>query len=61
MTEQESSKITPQALVAFTVLLLFLGTILVTVGICVLFGWAWGLTVLGALIIAYGLIIGFSV
>lgn len=50
-----------QAVLAVTVLMLFLGTIIVTVGVSVIFGLAWGAIVLGALMVVFGLILGFSV
>lgn len=49
------------AVASFSILLIILGTIIVTVGVSVVFGWAWGLMILGALVIVYGLILGFSV
>jgi hypothetical protein len=57
----EQAKLTPAALVFITVLLVFIGTILVTIGVGVTLGWAWAITVLGALVIVYGLLTGKSV
>lgn len=57
----EEAKLTPGGLVAITVLLVFIGTILVTIGVGVTLGWAWAITVLGALVIVYGLITGNSI
>lgn len=57
----EEPKLTPGALVFITVLMLFFGTILVTIGVGVTFGWSWALIVLGALVIVYGLITGNSI
>ena len=57
----EEPKLTPAALVLITVFFVFIGTILVTIGVGVTLGWAWAITVLGALLITFGLITGKSV
>lgn len=49
------------AILAVTVLLLFLGTIVLSVSIGVIFGMAWGFAVAGALLIVFGLVTGFSI
>lgn len=57
----EQAKLSDGAMALITVLLVFIGTILVTIGIGVAVGWAWAITVLGALVIVYGLITGNSI
>lgn len=48
------------ALAAVTFLLLVLGTIVLSVSIGVIFGMAWGFVIVGAAMILFGLVIGFS-
>lgn len=58
---KDTSTLQPQAIVAVVFLLLFLGTILISIGVAILFGFAWMVLVLGVLFVAFGLILGFSV
>lgn len=58
---KDTSTLQLQAIVAVVFLLLFLGTILISIGVAILFGFAWMVLVLGVLFVAFGLILGFSV
>ena len=57
---QEANNRIP-TVVAVIILLLFLGTIVLSVSIGAIFGVAWGFATAGALMVVYGLMIGFSI